>query len=308
MSFQHPAGGEQPPPNGAGPYGPPPGSYGAPPPQPYGQPQPPGGPYGPPPGAQQPYGAPPPPGQWAYGPPGYGAPQPPPRRGPRVGTIVGAVVGVLAVGTVAVLGATGAFSSDDGKHAAAKPTTSLPVTNQPTPPPTSAAPAPPVLPTRPPTTSAAPKRTVDTPARVAGMDKLTDDDYPPQVTARKTSVPGSKVAAYAAPGDRTPSVVVMLMANMSPQLSQAKVMDGFLGGMREGADKQSSAEVGSVREVDAGPLGGLMRCTTITSNGRSLPTCLWVDSDVVGVVYGLNTTTLDGAAALTLKVRPELEK
>ncbi|MFI1382358.1 hypothetical protein [Embleya sp. NPDC020886] len=307
MSFQHPAGGEQPPPGG-GPYGPPPG-YGAPPPpgQSY------GGPYGPPPGAHQPgahpygYGA-PPPGQPMYGPPpGYGPPLPPERRGPKVALIVTAVVGVLAVGTVAVLGATGAFSSDD-KDSVAEPTSSVsaPVTGGPTTPttrPTSAPPAPP----RPTSTASTAKRRVDTPARAGGLDRMGDDVYPLQTSIRRQAVAGSKVAAYGPAGATTPTALVMVMANPSPLLSPTTVMDQIIEGMQDGA-QEKSADMGNVREMTPGALGGVVRCTSIRSGGKALPTCVWADADTVGVVYAINETSLDAASALTLRVRPDLEK
>ncbi|MYS86328.1 hypothetical protein [Embleya scabrispora] len=302
MSFQQPAGGEQPPPPGGGPYGPPPGSYGA---QPHGQSY--GGPY-PPPGAHQPgahpYGAPPPFGQPMYGPPGYGIPQPPQRRGPKVGVIVAAVVGVLAVGTVAVLGATGAFSSDD-KSSVAEPTSSASasVTGRPT----SAPPAPPEPPTRPTSTPSTAKRGVDTPARAGGLDRMGDDAYPLQTTIRRQAVAGSKVAAYGPAGAGTPTALVMVMANPSPQLSPALVMDQIIAGMQDGA-QEKSADVGNVRQMDPGTLGGVLRCTSIRSGGKALPTCVWADPDTVGVVYAINETSLDAASALTLRVRPDLEK
>ncbi|MFI6585904.1 hypothetical protein [Embleya sp. NPDC050493] len=303
MSFQQPAGGEQPPPPGGGPYGPPPGSYGA---QPPGQSY--GGPYGPPPGAHQPgahpYAAPPPPGQPMYGPPGYGIPQPPPRRGPKVGLIVGAVVAVLAVGTVAVLGATGAFSSDD-KDSVAEPTSSASasVTGRPT----SAPPAPPEPPVRPTGTPSTAKRTVDTPARAGGLDRMGDDAYPLQTTIRRQAVAGSKVAAYGPAGAATPTALVMVMANPSPLLSPTTVMDQIIEGMQDGA-QEKSADVGNVREMSPGALGGVLRCTSIQSGGKALPTCVWADSDTVGVVYAINETSLDAASTLTLRVRPDLEK
>lgn len=308
VSFQQPAGGEQPPPGG-GPYGPPPGSYGA---QPYGQPQgqPYGGPYGPPPGALQPgahpHGVPQPPGQPMYGPPGYGIPQPPGRRGPKVGVIVAAVVGVVAVGTVAVLGATGAFSSDD-KDPVAKPTSSVSASDRPTTSPTSRVPGPPELPTRPPATSSTTKRTVDTPARAGGLDRMGDDAYPLQTSIRRQAVPGSKVAAYGAAGDATPTALVMVMANPSPFSSPTTVMDQLIEGMQEGAQEKSS-DLGGVREMDPGAMGGVLRCTEIRSGGKALPTCVWVDQDTVGVVYGISENSLDSAAALALRLRPDLEK
>ncbi|MFI1579943.1 hypothetical protein [Embleya sp. NPDC020630] len=310
MSFQQSPGGEQPQQPPGGPYGPPPGPYGAPPPpgQPYGGPY---GPPGPPYAAQQPgahpYGAPPPPGQWGHG-PGYGGPPPPgqPRR--KAAIIVGAVVGVLAVGTVAVLGATGAFSSDDDKDPVAKPTSSSRTSGPPTTRPTTPAPAPPEPPTtRPPSTTSAPKRTVDTPDRAGGLNRMDDDAYPAQKSLRDGARPGSKVAAYGAPGASSPSAVVMVMATPAPRQSPMTTMDQIIAGMREGADEKSG-DLGTVREMGAGSMGGVLRCTTLKFGGKALPTCVWADADTVGVVYGMNDKTLDETAAQTLRLRPDLEK
>ncbi|WP_331766715.1 hypothetical protein [Embleya sp. NBC_00896] len=298
MSFQPPPGPDQPSPYGNNPVPPPPPSYGA---QPYGQP-----PYG-----SRPYEA-PGQGQWAYGSPqGYGGPPPPGRR-PRTGLIAAAVVGTLAVVGVVVLAATGVLFSDDDKDTTAGPTTSASASatasRGPTSPPESTAAAPPVPPSRPAPESSGPRRTIDTPDRVGGLERLSDDVYAPQVSIREKAARGAKVAAYGKPGEKSATVLVMVMANPTPWMEPTRVMDQFIGGMQDGAEGSSSADMGAVREMDAGALGGVMRCTAISTAGKSLPTCVWIDRDSLGIVYGITQKDLDGTAALTLRVRPDLEK
>ncbi|MET7300531.1 hypothetical protein [Embleya sp. NPDC005575] len=142
---------------------------------------------------------------------------------------------------------------------------------------------------------------------MGGLDRMGDDAYPLQTTIRRQAVAGSKVAAYGPAGAGTPTALVMVMDNPSPQLPPTLVMDQLIAGMQDGA-QETSADVGNVRQVDPGALGGVLRCTSIRSSGRALPTCVWADSDTVGVVYAINETSLDAASALTLRVRPDLEK
>jgi len=211
----------------------------------------------------------------------------------------------VAVVTVLVLALTGVLFPDDDKDPEASPTG--PATSASTP----AAPlAPPALPSRPAATSPPAERTVDTPARAGGLDRLTDGEYPQITQIRQKAATGSKVAAYGrseGSGAPTPIAVVMLMTNPGDQ-APATVLEQMMIGMREKATETSAPDLGLDRESDAGPLGGLMRCVSMTSADKVLPTCVWADRDTVGVVYALDETTLEGAATLTRRLRPDLER
>jgi len=204
----------------------------------------------------------------------------------------------VAVITVVVLAATGVLFPADDKDPEARPTGSATST--------ATRAAPPAPPSGTATASPSPERTVATPAQAGGLDRLTDAEYPQIAQIRQKAATGSKVAAYGESGARRPVAVVMLMNN--PGEAPATVLAQMMIGMREGAEATSGPDLGADRVLDAGPLGGLMRCVPMTSADRVLPTCVWADRDTVGVVYAIDETTLDSAATLTRKLRPDLER
>ncbi|MQY02174.1 hypothetical protein [Actinomadura macrotermitis] len=227
----------------------------------------------------------------AYGPlPGQGGP--PPKR--RTGLIVGLAVGcTVALVAVAAGGAVMLARTDEpkAKNDAATATTGAPSA--------SAKPA-------------EPARRLTVPSAVAGYDRQTGNVAKRLIESmRKEMASGSdqdkamakhaKAALYSS-GDEQVIFLGFSVADMGGPASGAKpeeqsqLVDGiFLGG-----------GVSDTTDHPAGPLGGVLRCGKIKSDGTAIPTCAWADASVSGMlmVPGMPIKKLAG---LTVKFRAAAE-
>lgn len=92
-------------------------------------------------------------------------------------------------------------------------------------------------------------------------------------------------------GSDTPAAVLSTQA--APQSAPALItrfLDGFF-----------TSDLTDIQAVDAGPLGGEMRCGTIIKYKRNV--CAWADSSMNGYVMFTEPMTVKQAADLTLQVR-----
>jgi hypothetical protein len=91
------------------------------------------------------------------------------------------------------------------------------------------------------------------------------------------SIRNVQVGIYTQGVSTRPSAIVMAAEVVGDPLRE-----NVFEGMQSGAASRGTAVV--LTGVDAGRLGGDLRCGRITTNAGSVPMCAWVDSDTVGMV------------------------
>ncbi|MEH0936510.1 hypothetical protein [Micromonospora psammae] len=238
-------------PQGDGPYG----SYPPPQQQPAGYPPPQPGAYPPPqPGAYPPpTGAPAPPGQpWgdpnASGQP-YGGPGVPPA--PRKSSAGKIVLIVLAVLLVLCLGGGAAvffLVKDEVKEAVDAQDTR-----------------------------------VSAPETLAGRPKVTDpnlQDVAEQLESElNRTIPDATSTAGAFYGNPAKRDLVMVAAASGLNPDPTRTLNDFLAGART-----SDVEIGAMKTVDAGPLGGVARCGDAKAAKVPLGVCVWSDKGSLGMI------------------------
>jgi len=149
------------------------------------------------------------------------------------------------------------------------------------------------------------KATLATPDRVAGLtlDKSNDArqtiDYLRTAVAARTSLSSTVGAVYDDPtnADRK----ILLFGGTGADLSPSKALDQAFGLLND-----ESGSVTDLREVPAGPLGGVMRCGTSNGDGGAMPVCGWADNASLAVALFPGRTTAD-AARLLLELRAAVE-
>lgn len=276
----YPYGGQQPPyggePQSPPPYNQPPYNqpgYGQPPPQ-YGAPQPPypqppyAAPPQPYPPAQQPYGAAPPPYVQPGAPPPFGTfPPPQPEKRSR-GPVLAIVGGSLALLLILCVG--GAFFFGSGILSESD-------------------------------------ATLSTPDTVAGLQKMTRTELQSAVDTMAKSVESDRgwenpiAAFYEDPAD--PQKMVMLVGGTTFLLRPGAELDSQLKAFEE----SNGSTIKDLRDVDAGELGGVMRCGTGTVISVPLTLCAWADHGSL-VMAGFYNRALDESAALLRQIRSEILK
>jgi len=118
------------------------------------------------------------------------------------------------------------------------------------------------------------------------------------------------VAFFAAPGQREPRLTFSGGTFTKP-LAEGEVaaaakskLDAAFGGTVHNFD-------GQTRSFDAGPLGGEVRCTTLTAKAvsRKFAMCGWVDRWTMGYLVDSSRAGSEAElAALLVAMRPDLEK
>jgi len=136
-------------------------------------------------------------------------------------------------------------------------------------------------------------RTLTVPAQAAGYTQITGSDVDKLLSDLKKQFAKStpmfsqaatkmRLAVYGVNGSSTPSLIYLGFAKSdSSQLavmwqmdSNSQALDAFFNG----------GGVSHTTDYPAGPMGGLLRCGSVTSSGSSLATCAWMDSSVLGVL------------------------
>ena len=145
------------------------------------------------------------------------------------------------------------------------------------------------------------------PAAAAGLTRDDSDnartaaDYLRDAVAAKIGLVDSVGAVYGDPADKDRDVLLFggtrLMINPGNDLDQA-----FAALLND-----NSGAVTGLRDVPAGPLGGVMKCGTSTGDGGSMVTCGWADrgSLVLALFPG---RTVDEAAGLLRTLRGAIEQ
>jgi hypothetical protein len=157
-----------------------------------------------------------------------------------------------------------------------------------------------------PAASAAGGATAEYPARIvlprtlAGMTMLDD----PQLTKlandtatklKSATNADSAVAAYYAPNGDVTRTVGLVGVTTRINNPDAELRAAF----------NSTLTVSDVRDVDPGPLGGIMRCGNTSSGGTALTVCGWADGGSLAIGIFLNRSLTD-SAELFRQIRGEI--
>jgi hypothetical protein len=130
--------------------------------------------------------------------------------------------------------------------------------------------------------------TISLPATVAGMTKVEDADL--QATADETATKiknsadaDSAIAAYYAPnGDK--QKIVGLVGATTRIADPATELDSAFN---------SALSVTGAKEIDAGPMGGVMKCGSTSSGGVALTVCGWADGGSLALGIFLNRSVTE---------------
>jgi hypothetical protein len=156
----------------------------------------------------------------------------------------------------------------------------------------------PVVPAHP----AAAAVTLAAPDSAAGLTKLTGPaaDALTGVTTEPLAGLTQPVAAVYGTGT-TPSATVIAWKATGPVSTDA-VSTAYAG-----IDAVTGTAVSGVAPVDAGTLGGQMRCGATTSQGKPASVCFWADSATFGAVTVLSPASPAAAATTALQIRQAVE-
>ncbi|GIJ49675.1 hypothetical protein Val02_65610 [Virgisporangium aliadipatigenens] len=142
--------------------------------------------------------------------------------------------------------------------------------------------------------------TISLPATVAGMTKVDDADL--QKTADETATKiknstdaDSAIAAYYAPDGDVQKIVGLVGATTRITDPESELDGAF----------SSALAVSGVRKVDAGPLGGVMKCGNTSSGGVALTVCGWADGGSLALGIFLNRSVTE-SGDLFVKIRAEI--
>jgi hypothetical protein len=222
----------------------------------------------------------------------YGAPPQPPRRGRGglIALVAGAALLLLLVCSVGgvLIATSGNDKPSAGPTRSAAPSASATSRSA------GASPSSTVKPEYP--------ATIAMPKTVAGLTKLDNPELNKQADETATKIKDSTnadsaVAGYYAPaGDVTKTVglvgAAVKIANPATELDSAFT---------------NALSLSGTREVNAGPMGGIMKCGNTSSGGATLSVCGWADGGSLVLGIFLNRS-LDDSAALLRQIRTEILK
>jgi hypothetical protein len=145
---------------------------------------------------------------------------------------------------------------------------------------------------------------IDLPDTVAGLTKVvgnatldkTANDTALQIKSATNA--DSAVAAYYAPGSDLTRTVGLFGATGRIANPKGELDEAFSG---------DDLVVTGVQTVDAGPLGGEMKCGNTASNGQALTVCGWADGGSLMMGIFLNRSLTD-SATLFRQIRGEILK
>jgi len=144
------------------------------------------------------------------------------------------------------------------------------------------------------------------PATAAGLTLDNSDgaqqtaEYLRSAVAAKIGLDDSVGAVYRDPADKNRDV--LLFGGTRLLINPAKDLDQAFSLLND-----SSGAVTGLRDVPAGPLGGVLKCGTSTGDGGSMVTCGWADRGSLAVAL-FPGRTVDEAAKLLRDLRIAIEQ
>jgi hypothetical protein len=115
-------------------------------------------------------------------------------------------------------------------------------------------------------------------------------------------------AHYHEPGTAPEPVVTFSGGELSPALAEDDVAGTAETKLAEAFARLPYESDGTMRTFDAGPLGGQVRCTTLTSSDRQPVACGWVDRWTTGTIVDVRRGRTEAQVAeLLVAMRPDFE-
>lgn len=148
--------------------------------------------------------------------------------------------------------------------------------------------------------------TISTPAQVAGLELDQSDDakstaeYIRDAIASSTSLSKSVGGVYAAPGDKSHSV--MFVGGTAHLWKPTDVLNDVFKTITD-----DTGGVRNIRDIAPGSFGGVMRCGTTATQDGDMPVCGWADHGCVAVAL-FPGRSLDDAEKLMRDFRPVVQR
>lgn len=139
--------------------------------------------------------------------------------------------------------------------------------------------------------------TIQMPSEIAGLPQIhspASDEL--QRIMNSSSVPKPHLVGFFGATADNPSAFVMVAKYPQTADQVAHNLSTSLRTLDE--------NIGNVifwKDVDAGPLGGQMRCATVVQNAQRVSVCMFEDTGVIGLAFSYGTATSPGPDAVTLR-------
>ncbi|MFC4145297.1 hypothetical protein ACFO0M_03440 [Micromonospora mangrovi] len=150
------------------------------------------------------------------------------------------------------------------------------------------------------------KTRVVAPATLAGRAKATDPTLQQGAqqleTELKKSLPDATSTVGAFYGEPAKKDLVMIAAASGLNANPGKTLDDTVSGM-----KSTDVEVGEMKTVDAGPLGGEAKCGDATAAQVPMGVCVWSDRGSIGMILIYFKTGVQAQAELAT-MRGQIEQ
>jgi hypothetical protein len=162
-----------------------------------------------------------------------------------------------------------------------------------------------------------PTRSVVAPETAGGYERILEDTVkagsgPTLADMHRSGLRNAVTGWYTTPGSPPEPQIIFYGGVLSRSLAENEVADAAQTRLDEAFRRLTAGGArrydGTMRSFDAGPLGGQVRCTTLTSTGRSSVACGWVDQWTVGYVFDTRRGRDEAeVAALLVKMRDDFE-
>jgi hypothetical protein len=167
-----------------------------------------------------------------------------------------------------------------------------------------------------PAPAAGPTRSVVAPETAGGYERILEDTVkagsgPTLADMHRSGLRNAVTGWYTTPGGPREPQIIFYGGVLTRSIAENEVAAAAQTRLDE-AFRRLTAGVykydGTMRSFDAGPLGGQVRCTTLTSPGRSSVACGWVDQWTVGYVFDTRRGRDEAeVAALLVEMRDDFE-
>jgi hypothetical protein len=154
--------------------------------------------------------------------------------------------------------------------------------------------------------------TVTVPATAGSLHLLTNSDTAARISSLKSKLAGN--AVYANPqigfygvGSKT-TYSVWMLAETTTDIPSFQQQVANFGDAATAQSLATGTKMTSIETVDAGPLGGAMRCGLLTQSGVTVRTCVWVDDSTFGWFYALPSVSRSDAITYAQELRAAAEQ
>jgi hypothetical protein len=169
----------------------------------------------------------------------------------------------------------------------------------------------------PPAAAAGPTRSVVAPESAGGYERILEDTVkagagPQLAQMQRSGIRNPVTGWYHTPGSAPEPQVVFYGGVLAQTLADTEVAAAAQTRLDEAFRRLTLGGVrkydGSMQTFEAGPLGGEVRCATLTSAARNQVVCGWVDRWTIGYIFDSRRNRTEAeVAALLVTMRADLE-